>query len=102
MAMGRALEILELSQDMGFVTASQDRTVIVRKMISKVSLSAVLIVIFFSVYIMCTYRTVYTCGQVNKSYLWSESANTKLVRNWHLDTCYGARKFPEWVIYSLG
>lgn len=38
-AMGRALEILELSQDMGSVTASQDRTVIVRKMISKVSLN---------------------------------------------------------------
>lgn len=61
-AMGRALEILELSQDMGFVTASQDRTVTVRKMISKVSLSAVLVVIFFSVHIVCTYRTVYICG----------------------------------------
>ncbi|GAB0192344.1 proto-oncogene tyrosine-protein kinase receptor Ret [Grus japonensis] len=33
--MGKALEILELSQDMGFVTASQDRTVFVRKMISR-------------------------------------------------------------------
>lgn len=41
MAMGRALEILELSQDMGSVTASQDRTVIVRKMISKVSLNII-------------------------------------------------------------
>lgn len=89
MAMGRALEILELNQDMGFVTASQDRTVIVRKMISKVSLSAVLIVILFSVYIMCTYRTIYTCGHVSKPYLWSETDNTELVRNWHLNIPWG-------------
>lgn len=89
-AMGKALEILELSQDMEFVTASQDRTVIVRKMISKVSLAAVLIVIFFSAYIMCTYRTVYTCGHVNNPYLWSETTNTKLARNWHLNIHCGA------------
>lgn len=51
MVMGKALEILELSQDMEFVTASQDRTVIVRKMISRVSLNI----------ICCSYINLFLC-----------------------------------------
>lgn len=47
MVMGKALEILELSQDMGFVTASRDRTVTVRKMISRVSRHLLLPILFF-------------------------------------------------------
>lgn len=53
--MGKALETLELSQDMGFVTASQDRTVIVRKMISRVSHHLLLPILFFPSYLPSVY-----------------------------------------------
>lgn len=58
MVMGKALEILELSQDTGFVTASQDRTVTVRKMISRVSLNIICccrINLFLSLYLPSEY-----------------------------------------------
>lgn len=102
MVMAKALEILELSQDMGFVTASQDRTVIVRKMISRVSCHLLLPILFFPSFFLspiCIHAkskfldlliSINISGSLQypiERYLYSEADSIKSIQNRHLDFC---------------